>query len=161
MLSHLNRLYAHLAWADAAVLEGLRRAPDAHAGVRAVFAHVLGAEHVWLQRLRQEPTRVAVWPELALEECAALAGENVEGYRALLAELSDDGLAAEVAYVNSAGDAFRSTVADILLHVALHGAYHRGQVAAAVRAEGGAPVPTDYIAFVRGAPAATRPVADG
>ncbi|HYJ78559.1 MAG TPA: DinB family protein [Longimicrobiaceae bacterium] len=62
----------------------------------------------------------------------------------------------EVPYINSAGQGFQSTIGDILLHVALHGAYHRGQVAAAVRARGGAPVPTDYIAFVRGVPAATR-----
>jgi len=33
--------------------------------------------------------------------------------------------------------------------VALHGSYHRGQVAAAVRAAGGEPVNTDYITYVR------------
>ncbi|HYJ78144.1 MAG TPA: hypothetical protein VEW03_00880, partial [Longimicrobiaceae bacterium] len=89
MLSHLHRLYAHLARADAGVLDGLRREPDDHPGARALFAHVLGAEHVWLQRLRQEPERVAVWPELTLEECAALAAENVAGLRGLLADLSE------------------------------------------------------------------------
>jgi uncharacterized damage-inducible protein DinB len=52
-------------------------------------------------------------------------------------------------------------VGDMLLHVALHGAYHRGQIALLVRAGGSTPSPTDYIAFIRGAPAATRtPVGD-
>jgi uncharacterized damage-inducible protein DinB len=44
----------------------------------------------------------------------------------------------------------------MLTHVAMHGSYHRGQIAAALRAGGDIPSPTDYIAFVRGAPAATR-----
>ena len=54
----------------------------------------------------------------------------------------------------SAGQAFRSTLEDILLHVALHGAYHRGQLAMLVRDGHGEPAPTDYIAFVRGVAAA-------
>jgi uncharacterized damage-inducible protein DinB len=47
-------------------------------------------------------------------------------------------------------------VDDILLHVALHGSYHRGQVALLVREAANKPAPTDYIGFVRGVPAATR-----
>ncbi|MFI5245590.1 MAG: DinB family protein [Gemmatimonadales bacterium] len=35
------------------------------------------------------------------------------------------------------------------MHVALHGAYHRGQVARIVRGEGGAPQGTDYIFHIR------------
>jgi uncharacterized damage-inducible protein DinB len=56
--------------------------------------------------------------------------------------------------VNSAGQAFTSTVEDILLHVCLHGQYHRGQVALLLREAGAAPATTDYIAFARGAPTA-------
>ena len=59
-------------------------------------------------------------------------------------------------YRNSAGTAFDSRIDDILMHVAVHGAYHRGQVALSLRQEGVRPNPTDYIAFIRGAPTATR-----
>jgi uncharacterized damage-inducible protein DinB len=38
----------------------------------------------------------------------------------------------------------------------LHGAYHRGQIALLIRQAGAVPAPTDYVAFVRGAPTATR-----
>jgi uncharacterized damage-inducible protein DinB len=61
-----------------------------------------------------------------------------------------------ITYRNSAGDEYTSTLEDILTHVSLHGAYHRGQIAASVRAAGDTPTATDYIAFARGAPAATR-----
>jgi len=117
---------------------------------------VLGAEHVWLARLRQQPAQVAVWPTLDLDACSTLAQTNHVEFSALLASLDATDLEGEVPYTNSAGIAFRSSRRDILLHVALHGCYHRGQVALALREAGAEPEPTDYIAFVRGAPAATR-----
>jgi uncharacterized damage-inducible protein DinB len=158
MSDTLSALLDHLAWADARVLAGLRDSPGSDPRALELFAHVLGAEHVWLMRLRGEEPRVEVWPTLTLEACGILAGENAAELRAVLdaAAADDDGLQREVSYVNSAGRAFRSTVADILLHVALHGSYHRGQVALLVRQSGGVPASTDYIALARGAPAATR-----
>jgi uncharacterized damage-inducible protein DinB len=121
-----------------------------------LYAHVLGAEHVWLARLRQEPASAAVWPVLDLDGCRVLAAANHAGFERFLAELTPEALDREVPYRNSAGDAFRGRVGDILVHVALHGCYHRGQVALLLRDAGAEPAPTDYIAFVRGAPAATR-----
>lgn len=156
MMAHLTKLLDHLAWADQEVLDGLRSSAEPDPRAMELYAHVVGAEHVWLSRLREQPTRVAVWPALSLDEAAELTAENVAGLRALLAGLAPEDLEREVAYRNSAGLAFRSSIEDVLLHVALHGAYHRGQIALLVRAAGGDPVPTDYIAFVRGAPAATR-----
>jgi uncharacterized damage-inducible protein DinB len=156
MIDHLTKLFDHLEWADARVLEGLRADPGSDPRALELYAHVLGAEHVWLTRIQQRPARVAVWPTLSLDQCATLAAENAAGFRALLGGLADGDLAREVPYVNSAGQSFRSAIGDMLLQVALHGAYHRGQVALVVRAAGGTPSPTDYIAFVRGVPAATR-----
>ncbi|MBI4499897.1 MAG: damage-inducible protein DinB [Gemmatimonadetes bacterium] len=155
MLEVLNRLLAHLCWADGAVLESFRSAlPSAR--TLEIYAHILGAEHVWLSRLRQVKPRHVVWPTLDVAQCAVLVGENRDGYRDYLKGLNDSMLGSEVAYVNSAGQPFRSRVDDILLHVALHGSYHRGQVALLVRDAGAKPAPTDYIGFVRGVPAATR-----
>lgn len=54
------------------------------------------------------------------------------------------------AYTNSRGEAFETPIEEILRHVAFHGGYHRGQVAAAVRAAGGTPINTDYIVYYRG-----------
>ena len=119
-------------------------------------APVLGAEPVWLARIAGKPASVAVWPRLTLDGCARLAAENTAALRRLLREETPEFLAREVTYTNSAGRTYDSRIDDILLHVALHGAYHRGQVALIVRMAEGIPAPTDYIAFVRGDPAATR-----
>jgi len=156
-LDTLRRLFAHLRWADDRALASLRDQPgELVSRALSIYAHVLGAEHVWLSRLREEPTTVPVWPEFTIDECARSDQESHARYQAYLSSLADADLDREVGYVNSAGQAFRSKVEDILLHVSLHGSYHRGQVALLIRDGGGVPSPTDYIAFVRGVPAATR-----
>jgi uncharacterized damage-inducible protein DinB len=156
-VSSIGRLMAHLRWADDQVLEALRLAPgDRAARALELYNHVLGAEAVWLARLYQRTATVAVWPALSLAEAGELAAKNHRGFDAFGASLGEADLAREVLYVNSAGQSFRSTVEDILLHVSLHGCYHRGQVALLMRDGQGQPAPTDFIAFVRGVPAATR-----
>lgn len=148
MREHLERLVRHLAWADARILRLLNDSPGARRPeVMRLYSHVLGAERVWLLRTQgADAAGQPVWPSLALVEMNAMAAANAVGYTRLLAQ-ADPG--AEVAYTNTQGAAFRTRVDDILLHVAMHGAYHRGQIAAALRAAGEEPVNTDYITFVR------------
>jgi uncharacterized damage-inducible protein DinB len=111
---------------------------------------------VWLSRINGTTPRVDVWPVLELDECERLGKENIGAFNGLVSLLTPDLLKKPITYRNSAGDQFTSTIEDILTHVAMHGSYHRGQIAASLRAGGDTPSPTDYIAFVRGAPAATR-----
>ena len=156
MTEYFARLFEHMAWADAQALAALRKARGARGLAHTELAHILGAEHVWLARLEGRQATVAVWPTLSVDECETLAQETQAGFRAFVERQDEDSLERAVHYRNSAGREFDSKVSDILLHVALHGSYHRGKVAAAVRASGAEPAPTDYIGFVRGVPAATR-----
>ena len=155
MPTQLQKLFLHLAWADAEVLQALRSAAGSEPRALTYFAHVLAAEHVWLARIRGELARMAVWPVLSLDECAVAAADSADAFSAIVSDANTDALQRSIPYVNSAGRAFTSTLEDILLHVALHGAYHRGQVSIFVRDGGGIPAPTDYIGFARGVPAAT------
>jgi uncharacterized damage-inducible protein DinB len=154
-MNHIRSLLDHMAWADDRVLESLRQ-PAVPQRALDLYAHVLGAEHVWLARLEQRAPAVAVWPAMTLEECERLARENRDAFRGYADRLTSDDLRRPVHYRNSAGQEFDSAIEDILVHVAMHGSYHRGQVALLVRDAGAEPQPTDYIAFVRGVSAATR-----
>ena len=91
---------------------------------------------------------MAVWPTLSLNDILALETENRSRFRELL-QRRDDTRQQRVRYRNSAGNDFENSVGEILTHVALHGHYHRGQIARAMRAAGREPVYTDYIGFVR------------
>ena len=59
------------------------------------------------------------------------------------------GLSRSLAYKNSKGESFTSQKQDVLLHVVMHSAYHRGQIAADMRAAGFTPAYTDFVHAVR------------
>ena len=136
-------------WADAQLLPALAACPAAHAEALPLFGHVLAAEHVWLSRLEKREARVPVWPTLSIDECQSLAAENSAAYRAYAAGLDDARLAEVLNYRTQAGQEMSTAVIDILTHVVIHGAYHRGQVAKMIGKTGVSAPTTDFIAYVR------------
>jgi uncharacterized damage-inducible protein DinB len=154
-MATLPKLIDHMEWADARALESVRNAKTPNAKAGELLAHILGATHNWMSRIAGRPATLAIWPTLSADEMS-LARENVAELRTLLDRATDVDFSRVVAYRNSAGHPFASTVEDILLQVVTHASYHRGQVAMLLRQSGSEPIATDYIAFIRGAPAATR-----
>ena len=141
------RLLRYDAWANAETLASLGAVAPA-AAVR-WMAHIPAAELLWLGRLREQPSELPVWPDLDLEEIGrALDGARL-GWADYLAGLDETDLAEGLGYRNSQGEFWVSTVDDILTHVVVHSAYHRGQIAAAVRDAGGRPSYTDFIHAAR------------
>ncbi len=161
MLQDIRRLIAHAEWADRALLDALQKLPEAPGEAVAEMAHVLGAAEVWLSRLEQRPTRTAVWPELPLARLSELASTVHAGYARYVGGLDEAALDRPVSYTNTAGRSFENSVGDIVFQAVLHGQYHRGKLNLRLRQAGASPVPTDYIAFVRGVPAATTPRGPG
>jgi uncharacterized damage-inducible protein DinB len=153
-MAAMIQLFDHLRWADALILAALRASRREVGDAVREFAHVIGAEEVWLARLEGRGPRAAVWPVAALAELDRLMGEVHAGYVAFLATLAGDDLGRGIRYANSAGREFSNAIADILVHVALHGQYHRGKINLMLRRAGESPAPADYIAFVRGVAAA-------
>ncbi len=156
MLATVYRLWEHAVWADTALLRAVTSAGRPVPGALRELAHVIGTEETWLARLEQRTPRAAVWPDVSAREAETLAARTHQAYGTYLAGLREEDLPGSVPYTNSAGRQFTSSVGDILLHVALHGQYHRGKVNLLLRQAGCEPAPVDYIAFVRGAPAATE-----
>ena len=157
-LALVRRLWAHAAWADALLLDALDASTDAPAEAWHEYAHVLGAEAVWLARLERRAAPVPVWPTLDRGEIVALREDLAAGYEAYLAGLDEAALLEPLEYRNSLGQEFRNPPLEVLTHVALHGQYHRGKINLRLRQAGAEPAPADYISFVRGVPAAVTPV---
>ena len=155
-VEYFTKLFDHMEWADKRALASLRAMANPPPVTVELFAHILGAERVWLSRIEGSKSSLVVWPKLTLDEAERVLDENAAGFRRVLSNLPSAGLQQPITYRNSAGDQFTSTVEDMITQVVTHGSYHRGQIAAQVRAAGGTPNPTDYIAYIRGSPAATR-----
>jgi uncharacterized damage-inducible protein DinB len=140
---HFARVFRHDAWAQAEVARHLRAAGSPPDGVR-LLAHIVGAEWLWLERMGHEPRGLGVWPTLDQDGCEAQLGPLAGALLRLARTLDDDALAREVRYVNSQGRAFTSRVHDIVTHLPLHSAHHRGQIASLLRAAGHTPAVTDF-----------------
>jgi uncharacterized damage-inducible protein DinB len=112
------------------------------------MAHIVGAEYLWMARLRAEAAALPVWPDLDLPSCDVQLQELSRRWPEYLNEARNS-LTDKVSYTNSKGETWSSTVEDILTHVVIHSAYHRGQIASDLRAAGSNPAYTDYIHAVR------------
>jgi uncharacterized damage-inducible protein DinB len=149
LVEHLRRQFAYDAWANREVLAGLSASAQPNTRPLQLLAHILSAERLWLERIRQQAQSLPVWPDVTLEQCEAQVAEVARLWREFFGQLPPAGLSDEVTYKNSKGEPWTSTVEDVLTHVLLHSSYHRGQIASHVRAGREQPAYTDYIHAVR------------
>jgi uncharacterized damage-inducible protein DinB len=113
------------------------------------MAHILSAQRLWLERLTQQPQSQPVWPECSLDQCETQMAELRRLWNEYLARLSSVALAEKITYKNSKGENWSNSVEDVLTHVVLHSAYHRGQIASLMRAADDMPAYTDFIHALR------------
>jgi uncharacterized damage-inducible protein DinB len=149
LLRYLRRQFTYDQWANREVLANLRTSACPRAQTLKLLAHILSAERLWLERIRMQPQSLPVWPEFSADECETQIAEMASLWREYLASLSEKQLSESISYQNSKGEPWSSTVEDILTHVVLHSAYHRGQIASHTRAVGETPAYTDFIHAVR------------
>lgn len=149
LLDYLRRQFTYDEWANREVLSGLRASAHSTARLLQLLAHILSAELLWLERLKQQPQSLPVWPDSTLDDCEVQITELAKLWREYFAHLSAAGLSEKITYKNSKGEPWTSTTEDVLTHVVMHSAYHRGQIASLIRAAGEQPAYTDFIHAVR------------
>ena len=149
-LEYIRRLYVYNDWANRETFASLGRENPLNDLTQKRMAHILAAEYTWHARLTSQESPVPVWPALSLEEIGNHLTVLRDGWTMYLESLNEQDLAGTIDYTNSRGTAFTSRRDDILQHVVMHGAYHRGQIAGDVRSAGGEPAGTDFIFCVRG-----------
>jgi len=149
MIDLLNQLFAYEAWAAREVLASFRAAANLPPKAVKLFAHILSAEQLWYERIQGEPQSLPAWPDFTLQQCESQAAQTAALWKNFLHSLDPAALSRTVSYKNSKGESWNSEVRDILLHVIMHSAHHRGQIAAEMRAAGNIPAYTDFIHAVR------------
>ncbi|MFL5401453.1 MAG: DinB family protein [Gemmatimonadales bacterium] len=148
MKEELDRLLRYDVWANRETLASLEQDPVPPRSHK-WMAHIVGAEHLWLARLRRQSPSFAVWPELTIAQCAERLSDLADSWQAYLDLTPASRMTDQIPYTNSKGESWSNTVEEILTHVTIHSAYHRGQIASDLRAAGHVPAYTDYIHAVR------------
>lgn len=149
LLESIRRQFIYDAWANGEVLSALQSIQPASGKAQQLLAHIVSAERLWLERLTQQPQSLPVWPEFTNDECARQITELSQLWREYFHRLSPAALSGPITYKNSKGEAWSSAIQDVLTHIVLHSAYHRGQIASLMRAAGDTPAYTDFIHAVR------------
>jgi len=149
LADYLRRQFAYDEWANREVLNAIRAAGGVKERSLELMSHILAAEMVWLERLKQQPQSVPVWPEPDLAQCEAQAAKMGGLWLAFLDLITAGDVSQSISYKNSKGEEWTSTIVDVLTHVIMHSAYHRGQIATLMRANGQTPAYTDFIHGVR------------
>lgn len=120
---------------------------ETHKPVLKLFSHILAARAIWAARITGETAPAEVWPEFT----ARAVSERLEAedpIQAAFREINNQGNG-PVTYSNSSGKKFTNELADIMLHVTIHGQHHRAQIALLIREKGYTPPVTDYIFYLR------------
>ncbi len=148
MLEFLRKLFTYDEWAVSRSLSSLGTPENKQAQV--LLSHILLAEKIWFARLNgKDSSVIPTFEELSLVECAKISDEIHRLYLNFLDSLDEADLNSLIAYRNTKGIEFQTSVKDILTHVGLHAVYHRGQIAWLVRDGGGTAIDTDFITFTR------------
>lgn len=147
-MSRYARLFAYDRWANHEVISALAKVTPPPRSVR-LLAHIVAAEQLWFDRVMNRPQSVAVWPDWDVETSARRFAATAEEWQRFVERLTSEECEREFSYRNSKGESWVSSVEDVMMHVVMHGTYHRGQIAADMRASGLEPVYTDFIQAAR------------
>ena len=109
LLDHLQRQIAYDDWANRETLQALAATKADSPSALRVFAHVLGAEQLWLGRIGGFAAPAPVWPSFTLADCERQIADLARRWKVLFAGLDGPWLAEPVRYVNSKGEPWSST----------------------------------------------------
>lgn len=136
------RLFRHASWANALLAAALCEEPVGDRA-RRILAHLYATEWLWLRRLGVEVTEAPVWPDWTAHDSGGQARALDAAWSAFLDGLDAAGMRRTIEYVNSRGEPHQSVVEDVLDHVLLHAAHHRGQLVLLLRDAGREPPVVD------------------
>lgn len=117
------------------------------------LAHIVAAQVNWLSRWTtgsNSRSTMEVQKVTGLDNLRRAFDESHAGLREFTAALTEERLDAPLVFKDSSGNAFERVLWQLMLHVANHGSYHRGEVAMALTALGHDPGDLDYVYFEMG-----------
>ncbi len=148
-VSEFRRLFSYHRWANAEALKSLKMIETPPSKALSIFAHIIAADRLWYERIQNGGQKIAVWPPWSIHQCETESNAIDALFLDYLDGLDDSKLNQTISYVNFKGEFHTSAGFDILQHIIMHGAYHRGQIALAIRQSGHTPPYTDFIHAVR------------
>jgi uncharacterized damage-inducible protein DinB len=156
-LELVTHLYEYNEHANGRLLDVAERPPGASGAsekgasfpsILETFAHIAAAQISWLERWTAGSNRTPTvdlqkMPDLGTARAAFLASHS--GLREFIGGLTEERLDAPLEFRDSSGEAFSRPLWQLMVHVANHGTYHRGEIALVLTALGHSPGDLDFV----------------
>ena len=142
----MERLFDYNRQANKRLIELFLEQNHLNEKLHQLLSHIINAQELWNARIEDRHPQLGVWE---LIHPSSLGSWNDKVYEQTAELIKTYLFDHRIAYVNSKGDSFTSTLEEILNHLFYHAAYHRGQVAIYMRQIGLEPPNTDFIEFCR------------
>lgn len=158
-MKEILELFAYNAWANRIVFDAAAQLPEeqylrdmksSHGGIHGTLAHIVWAEHLWLNRWLGKPNP-AVPQGRDLPALAAVRDrwEEIEHGRAGFLTGVADRIEETILVKPSTGGEYKHSFGQMFRHLVNHSSYHRGQIVTMLRQLGATPPNTDLIRFYR------------
>ena len=161
-LAAFKKLFAYKADADGALLNALAAlapaAPSTEVALRTI-SHMPIVDRIFLAHMRRTTHGCASANASDRPMLPSLSDEVRATDRALvdfIEGLDEGGLSEPLDFTFTDGDHGRMSRAEMLLHLAVHGGYHRGQASWMLALDGGTPPPDGFATYLHQAEPATR-----
>jgi uncharacterized damage-inducible protein DinB len=163
MKAHFEMFAAYNAWANRRLYDAAAEVPEAgrRADLGAFFGslhgtlnHVLVGDVIWLARFRGQtppPWPLDHVPHDDFDDLRAAREAMDEDIASFVRDLTEEEIAGEFSYRNTAGAAFTQRRAPVMAHLFNHQTHHRGQCHALLTRLAGEAPPLDLIYFLRDA----------
>jgi uncharacterized damage-inducible protein DinB len=118
--------------------------------IHQTLVHILWAEELWLERWQGRSFIPSLDPAdfPSLQTLRTRLHDIHTKQLQFLKELPAEAADRVVGYVNFRGERWEYTLRQMVQHLAMHSAYHRGQLATLLHQLGRVPPSTDYLVFV-------------
>ena len=158
MLETIRLLHDYTRWADGRMFDAVSKlSPEQWTrdlgsslkSARDTAVHIVSAQWIWLSRWKGE-TPKGMWTAADYATQASIR-EKSEGLAkdlaAFVAEQTEESVAKPLSYRNLKGEPMSFPLGHLMLHMANHSTYHRGQVTTLLRQLGAQPISTDFVLY--------------
>ena len=148
MKQQLIKLIDSEIWANDVLAKTIENASTSDERVLLLFSHITSAYSMWLSRLTGTEITTTLFAERTLSEARALQQNVFAGIKDYLQQADDTELSRVVHFTFPLdGSQRKISVADAILHLVTHSAYHRGQMIARLKDKVDKLPLTTYIAY--------------
>ncbi len=148
MKDHFKDLQQFNQWANEVVAEAIENNNVPPKAVE-LMSHIVNANILWLDRLEGRISETEVWRVYEKVKLKDVLAKSDLALMNFILDADESKFSETIDYTNSKGEVFSSVVGEILTHICVHSAYHRGQIISIIK-DTVSPIPyTDYIHYAR------------